>query len=493
MSPEQRLLQQWLEQIADALEALLHFEAPADRVLSDWFRARGKLGSRDRAIVAESVYYVLRHLRRLQAVVGEAAPLLQLPVVLGRKGKLRYSLALCGLHEALSTVFDTPELMRHTVMPYRAWLRQWMPPRWRPAFEGGARDLSPAVYYSMPDWLYEALDGAVEPARLPALLTCLLAPAPLDLRINPHAIERNAALQALREQGVDVQATPFSPYGLRVSGKPPVHQWSLFKAGQLEVQDEASQLVVSMLQPRRGEMIIDFCAGAGGKALLAAALMRSTGRVYAFDVSRRRLARLTPRLARSGVSNITPVLIEHERDARVKRLAGKADKVLVDAPCTGLGTLRRNPDLKWKLEPADLQALSAKQASILAAAARCVKPGGRLVYATCSLLPAENEHVVEAFLEAHPDFQLLPAQEALTQANIHIDGIGRYLSLQPDRHGTDGFFAAAMLRRAKPAPAANAESVAQSSDALVSAQEPSRISASTAGVAVDPDSARIVE
>ncbi|HTJ94619.1 MAG TPA: RsmB/NOP family class I SAM-dependent RNA methyltransferase, partial [Pararobbsia sp.] len=193
----------------------------------------------------------------------------------------------------------------------------------------------------------------------------------------------------------------------------------------------------------------DFCAGAGGKTLALGAMMRSTGRLYAFDVSERRLAKLKPRMAKSGLSNVHTVLIDSEHDPKIKRLAGKIDRVLVDAPCSGLGTLRRNPDLKWRQSPASLDELTPKQASILANAARLVKPGGRLVYATCSILEVENEAIVSAFLEAHPDFAIVPVSKVLADQKIALD-MGDYLSLWPHVHGTDGFFAA-VLERVKPA------------------------------------------
>jgi 16S rRNA (cytosine967-C5)-methyltransferase len=198
-------------------------------------------------------------------------------------------------------------------------------------------------------------------------------------------------------------------------------------------------------------MVADFCAGAGGKTLLLGGLMRSQGRLYAFDVAEKRLAKLKPRLARSGLSNVHPVRIESENDIKIKRLAGKLDRVLVDAPCSGLGTLRRNPDLKWRQTPASVAELTVKQAAILHAASGLVKTGGRLVYATCSLLAAENDAVVADFLAAHPQFVALSAAEVLSRQGIDIDcdaSGGDRLRLLPHRHGTDGFFAAVMERRA---------------------------------------------
>jgi len=234
---------------------------------------------------------------------------------------------------------------------------------------------------------------------------------------------------------------------VRVVGKPALTKLKPFEDGWIEVQDEGSQLLCALMAPRRGEMVVDFCAGAGGKTLALGAAMRSTGRLYAFDVSERRLAKLKPRLARSGLSNVHPVLIDSEQDAKIKRLAGKIDRVLVDAPCSGLGTLRRNPDLKWRQSPASVEELVPKQGAILASAARLVKPGGRLVYATCSMLEAENEAIVTHFLADHPDFVLIPAGQVLAEQRIELE-MGEYLSLWPHRHATDGFFAAVLERRA---------------------------------------------
>jgi 16S rRNA (cytosine967-C5)-methyltransferase len=220
----------------------------------------------------------------------------------------------------------------------------------------------------------------------------------------------------------------------------------LFVAGKIEVQDEGSQLLGLLVGPTRHDTVVDFCAGAGGKTLHLGALMNSQGRLYAFDVSEKRLQKLKPRLKRSGLSNIHPQWIKSENDTHIKRLAGKIDRVLVDAPCSGLGTLRRNPDLKWRQSPQSILELTAKQAAILASAARLVKIGGRLVYATCSLLEAENEAIVRAFLEQYPDFSLLNAGELLQRHGIPLV-TGEFLKLNPADHQTDGFFAAVFTRR----------------------------------------------
>ncbi|MBI5785589.1 MAG: RsmB/NOP family class I SAM-dependent RNA methyltransferase, partial [Rhodocyclales bacterium] len=254
------------------------------------------------------------------------------------------------------------------------------------------------------------------------------------------------ALARLKADGIEVEACRYAPLGIRAKGRPFLAKHPLFLDGAIEVQDEGSQLLGHLLAPKRGEMVVDFCAGAGGKTLLLGALMRSTGRLYAFDVADKRLVKLKPRVARSGLSNVHPVLISGENDTKVKRLAGKIDRVLVDAPCSGLGTLRRNPDLKWRQTPATVAELTRKQADILAGAARLVKAGGRLVYATCSILNEENEAIVDAFLAAHPDFARLSAAEVLAKQDIAIE-VGADLRLAPHTHGTDGFFAAVLERK----------------------------------------------
>jgi 16S rRNA (cytosine967-C5)-methyltransferase len=264
--------------------------------------------------------------------------------------------------------------------------------------------------------------------------------------------DRDAVVARLNNDRMDAQPTPYSPLGIRLQSKPMLSKHPLFQDGSIEVQDEGSQLLGLLLAPKRGEMVADFCAGAGGKTLLLGAMMRSTGRLYAFDVAEKRLAKLKPRLVRSGLSNVHPVRIDHERDSRVKRLAGKLDRVLVDAPCSGLGTLRRNPDLKWRQTPEVVARLAESQRSILAAAASLVKPGGRIVYATCSLLPEENELVVAEFLAAHPEFVALDARQELARQGVTVPAPAAgqadpYLHLLPQQHGTDGFFAAALERR----------------------------------------------
>jgi 16S rRNA (cytosine967-C5)-methyltransferase len=302
------------------------------------------------------------------------------------------------------------------------------------------------VRADLPDWLWERLAALHGEAEAMRVAQGLLNPAPLDLRVNLAKLGRDEALERLRASGIAGSPTPFSPAGIRLAEKPAINRHPLFTSGAIEVQDEGSQLLAYLLAPRRGEMVADYCAGAGGKTLALAMLMRGTGRLYAMDVSARRLAELAPRAARAGVTSVHPLVLSGEGDARAKRLAGKIDRVLVDAPCSGFGTLRRNPDLKWRHGPQAVAELAAKQARILEAAARLLKPGGRLVYATCSILPEENEAIADAFSVAHTEFSPLSCRELLAAQRIDLD-CGERLRLWPHRHGCDGFFAAAFERR----------------------------------------------
>jgi 16S rRNA (cytosine967-C5)-methyltransferase len=267
--------------------------------------------------------------------------------------------------------------------------------------------------------------------------------------VNSIKAGREEVLEELRAHHVAVEPTRYSPDGLRLVDKPGLMHWPAYREGRIEVQDEGSQLIARLVQPKRGEMVVDFCAGAGGKTLALGALMRSSGRLYAFDINEKRLTSMGQRLKRSGLSNVHPVAIRNEADVRVKRLNGKCDRVLVDAPCSGSGTLRRNPDLKWRFSEAELARVNEVQHAVLRAAARLVKPGGRVVYATCSLLERENQGVIEAFLAQHPDFHVVPAATVLRAQKIEVDHMARfapYFVMLPHLHATDGFFAAVLER-----------------------------------------------
>ncbi|MFA7291477.1 MAG: RsmB/NOP family class I SAM-dependent RNA methyltransferase [Rhodocyclaceae bacterium] len=408
------------EHAEDALSAILTFEYPADAVLSHYFRNHREMGHADRGFVAEACFSTLRRLRSLSARCpdDQSRKLLLAAMFCLRGWNLKQMAPVLNDH-------DAEWLAAAKAMPTEDWPM--------------------AVRCDLPDWLFERL-SARYPGEIEVLAAALNRPAPLDLRVNSLKATREDVLKRLRADGIAADPCIYSPLGIRLEEKPALSRHPLFLDGSIEVQDEGSQLLGYLVAPKRGEMVVDFCAGAGGKTLLLGAMMRSSGRLYAFDVAEKRLANLKPRLARSGLSNVHPVRIESENDIKVKRLAGKLDRVLVDAPCSGLGTLRRNPDLKWRQSPESIAELTAKQAAILTAAARLVKSGGRLVYATCSLLTEENEDVVTAFLAAHPDFSLLNAHEILSRQGIDL-GDETALRLLPHVHGSDGFFAMAMERK----------------------------------------------
>ena len=406
------------------LRSVLQLDKPADAVVSDFFRRHRALGPRERHVLAETAYAVLRRRLQLQHLAqGGGGALERRLAVLGWQGDAGPLLGVLGPAE-------------------RAWLER--------VRATDSEALPDKLRHNLPDWLAGALRAPLGDEFWP-LVRALDRPAPLDLRVNVLKARREAVVAALSAAGVPATPTPHSPWGLRVEGKPPLNRLAPFVDGSIEVQDEGSQLLALLLDAHRGEMVVDFCAGAGGKTLALGAAMRNTGRLYAFDVSGHRLAALKPRLARSGLSNVHPAQIAHERDDRISRLAGKIDRVLVDAPCSGLGTLRRNPDLKWRQSPGSVSELQARQGAILAGAARLLRSGGRLVYATCSLLGTENEDVVGVFESAHgADFEALDAAPILARAGVpDAAGLvdGRFLRLWPHRHGTDGFFAAVWQRR----------------------------------------------
>jgi len=414
-----------LDLVIQALRTALKMEHPADAVLRYFFQAE-RIGSNERSLVAETLFGVLRH--RLFLEYG--CTLDDKGQATARRMALAYWIKFGG--------YNLRELEPLLKAKEADWLGK---------VKGIAIETLPLhIQAELPEWIIDKLRVHYGDADILELGRSMQQTAPLDLRVNTHLAGRNEVLQALQAEGLDAHATPYSPMGIRLKYKPALNKHALFLGGKFEVQDEGSQLLGLLLAPKRNDMVVDFCAGAGGKTLMLGAMMNSQGRLYAWDISEKRLTNLKPRLKRSGLSNVQPQLIAHENDSKVKRLAGKIDRVLVDAPCSGLGTLRRNPDLKFRQSAQSVSELNEKQAAILTSAARLLKQGGRLVYATCSLLHEENQGIVEAFLTAHPDFALIPAGEVLRQQHIDL-AMGDYLHLTPQLHNTDGFFAAVLERK----------------------------------------------
>lgn len=426
----QRITGLVVDHLAQLLAQVLRFDGPADAAMSRYFRRHAKLGSRDRSLIAEAVFYALRRYASLRWMMQPAAP--------ERAPRLAALITLARQHGAASldarALRNDERAVRHALS-----VRLDTAPR--------------AVQAEVPSWLFRRV--AEQYVDADALLAAMIEGAPLDLRVNTQRAERDEVLAQLRSSTRQhapllAEPTPYSPDGIRLLEKPGLTRWPLYQDGKIEVQDEGSQLIARLVAPRRGEMVVDFCAGAGGKTLALGSLMRSTGRIYAFDTHARRLAGLGPRLKRSGLSNVHPASITTENDIRVKRLSGKIDRVLVDAPCSGSGTLRRNPDLKWRFDESELARVNGVQHKVLRAAARLVKNKGRLVYATCSLLADENQSVVERFLAEQPQFALLQVVDVLAAQGIRIpaaEQFAPYFVMLPHLHGTDGFFAALLQRQ----------------------------------------------
>ncbi|HET8746931.1 MAG TPA: RsmB/NOP family class I SAM-dependent RNA methyltransferase [Ramlibacter sp.] len=409
-----------LDACAELVREVLRFDHPADAVVSRYFREHRSLGPRERATLAETAYAVIRRKLLFEHFAGSGS---------GPRERRLAILGFYGDRDFLKSALNEQE---------KAWLDQ--------CDAVDPATLSERHRHNLPEWLVAPLKAQLGEEFWP-LVASLDQTAPLDLRVNTLTDKREDVRSELALADIRATPTPYSPWGLRLEGKPALPRLDAFARGAIEVQDEGSQLLALLTDARRGQMVVDFCAGAGGKTLALGAMMRNTGRLYAFDISAHRLENLKPRLARSKLSNVHPAAIAHERDERIKRLAGKIDRVIVDAPCSGLGTLRRNPDLKWRQSPAGVAELTAKQAAILESAARLLKPGGRIVYATCSLLTDENEAIAKAFTDAHPAFRRLSVRELLDSAKVGdagklCDASGQDLRLWPHRHQTDGFYAA---------------------------------------------------
>jgi 16S rRNA (cytosine967-C5)-methyltransferase len=407
------------------LKSVMAFDAPADAVVEAFFAQHRALGPRERRLLADAAFAALRRLALYDHLSDHFSQ--QQP----NRHRAIAMLAWPGGAAALGDAIDADD---------RAWLAD--------CAQVSLNDLTSAVRRNLPpwleaEWLAQLGDGA---DGIDALVAALDQAAPLDVRVNPMSARRDDVQRALAEAGIDSQPTPYSPWGLRVVGKPSLGRLDDFRRGRIEVQDEGSQLLALLAQPRRGALVVDFCAGAGGKTLALGAAMRNTGRIIALDTSAARLDALKPRLVRSGLANVYPMRIADQNDARLQRFAAKADVVFVDAPCSGVGTLRRHPDLKWRQSPLAIEALGRSQRAILASAAQLVKPGGRLVYATCSLLRAENDGVADWFAGIAVGFEAVDAAALLKRAGVSgaesLAPQGR-LRLWPHHHGTDGFFAAA--------------------------------------------------
>ncbi len=422
----------------DLLSRIAAGRSPMDNIVRDFMASRRFIGSKDRADIVERVYRVKRSEARLGwwIVQGGAADTARTrmigDLVLCEKMTLddldqifiegKYEAAPLSDEERTFANFLAGKNLNDAAMP-------------------------DAVRAECPDWAEPKLRELFG-ADFEVQLSAMIDPAPLDLRVNTMKGSVDEAMESLKGNRVRVNKTPYSPIALRAEGKPYMGDTRAFKGGLVEIQDEGSQLIGLLTGAKPGMRVLDYCAGGGGKTLVLAALMENKGNLVAMDNDTGRLEKGKVRYKKAGIHNVELRSLEDEQHRKwLRRQKGTMDVVLIDAPCSSSGIWRRNPDLRWRFHGPSLEEIMASQAEILDRVADKVKPGGRLVYATCSLFPEENERQVEAFLARHPDYEVLPLAQAWEGDASRIPCEGPYMRLFPKDHGTDGFFAAVLKRQ----------------------------------------------
>ncbi len=421
----------------DLLTRIRMGKIPMDATIRDFMAQRRFIGSKDRTAIVERVYRAMRGNARLGWWVSQKFT--------QDTARLRL-LADCVLSDKLSEqevaeIFSgdkyAPEALSEEEKGFASFLQ---------GRELYSADMPAAVRCECPDWA-EPKFKSVYGDDFEPQLSAMLDSAPLDLRVNTVKGDVDTVMQSLAKDAVRTEKTTYSPIGLRAAGKPFMSDSKAFRAGQVEIQDEGSQLIALLSGVKPGMRVLDFCAGGGGKTLVMAAMMENKGNIVAMDNDTRRLEKGRVRYKKAGVHNIEVRSLEEEQHRKwLRRQKGTMDVVLVDAPCSSSGTWRRNPDLRWRFYGPSLDEILSMQSDILDRVADKVKPGGRLVYATCSLFAEENEHQVAAFLVRHPDYKVLPLKDAWSfKTPIPCDG--DYLRMTPKQHGTDGFFAAILQKQ----------------------------------------------
>ena len=432
----------------EAYDLIIRDPHPADSVLDTFFRSHKYLGSHDRRFVAESVYGMLRCKRRLEWLLGgtssEAAA----------ASDQRQSLLVCLLylvvycHEEVGKLLEQcePDPEEKKLLPVVLAEAKERNERFESAADAGLDSMTRlAIRFSFPSWMIERWVAEFGEDETCAMCAALNTQAPLTLRVNLLKTDVESCSRALEEEKVKTERTKLSPTGLTVHRRMNIFALDAFQKGFFEVQDEGSQILSMLVDPKPTSKVVDACAGGGGKSLALAALMKNRGAIFALDTNAYRLDGLRKRIKRSGVDTIRVRVVQAGQ--LPADLLGTADNVLVDAPCSGLGTIRRNPGTKWTVTPEDVAELRVKQLSILTHYAQCVKTNGRLVYATCTTMKDENEGVVEAFLAANPQFELLEPSSILKRYQLENLGKEKYFRLKPHVHNTDGFFAAVMRKK----------------------------------------------
>ena len=421
--------------VLDLLERTQKSPIPMDLTIGDYMRNRRYIGSKDRTDIVERMYGIVRHHARINWALSEAGATEITP----RLKLLAYLIMVEGKEEP-ETYFDGTKYAPHQIEDDELAILKRLPKN----FDKAPVDIQcecPEQYSaSLHDYFGNDFDAEME---------ALCHGATLDLRINQVAGTREQIKESLGKDKVGTDETPYSPWGLRAKGKAFLGETKAFRSGHIEIQDEGSQLIALACDAQPGMQVLDYCAGGGGKTLALASAMKIKGRIVAMDLEEARLLKAKTRFKRAKVSDIieTRPLSDEKSRKWLRRQKLSFDVALVDVPCSGTGTWRRNPDTRWRNYGPSLEALLPVQADILERVAGVVKEGGRLVYATCSLLPEENERQIEAFLSRHPEYELADL-DAVWPEGSKVPCEGKYMRLTPKRHNTDGFFAAVMIRKA---------------------------------------------
>lgn len=431
---------------AEVYDLVLRETHPADSLIDTFFRSHKYLGSHDRRFIAETVYGMLRHKKRvewlLQSTKEKFARLM--PEKLSYLTCLIY-LVIIG-NEEVGRLIE--EIKVESGPDFAPLLNDVV--TINTEFQNGPGAILKSgerlsIEYSFPAWMIEEWLQRYGVDETVKLCESLNRPAPLTLRVNTLKTTIEDCQRALEKENIQSERTKLSPFGLNVKKRMNIFQLKIFQDGFFEVQDEGSQLISLLVDPKPTSKVVDACAGGGGKSLALAALMKNRGVIHALDINTHRLEGLRKRIRRSGVDTIRVRPVE---ELTVPAdLINTADNVLVDAPCSGLGTIRRNPGMKWIVTPESVAELNAKQTAILHQYAACVKLNGRLVYATCTMIKSENDDVVDNFLAAHAEFEIMEPSTILKRYELESLTTEKYFLLSPHVHGTDGFFAAVMRRK----------------------------------------------
>lgn len=415
----------------EILEGLDKAKIPMDSTIGDYMRARRYIGAKDRADIVERVYALMRNYARLgwwlKRVDAPRAPrsfLIAYLALIDKVSESRLKDLFDGSKYA-PTELDEDDFRLYERFKGQELEHHDMPP--------GIRSECPAVY----EETLQAYFGE----NFAAEMAAMLHPATLDLRVNTFLQPREAVKESLAKDRVQTSETPYSPWGLRCASKSFLSKTKAFHKGWIEIQDEGSQLIAHVCDAKPGMQVLDYCAGGGGKTLALAVGMNRKGRIVAMDLEERRLEKGKQRFRKAQLADIIEVrpLSDEKNRKWLRRQKETFDVVLLDVPCTGTGTWRRNPDMRWKVYGPGLEELVQVQTEIMDKVVGCVKVGGKLVYATCSLLPAENEEQIAKFLERHPGFEVQPFNNELGK---------EFMRLTPLRHNTDGFFAAVLVKKA---------------------------------------------